>query len=58
MMFGLAGSQPPSFGAFKHLSTGVLNVAYVDAGLEEWSVVSLLNGWPYDINAFVDVMPI
>jgi pimeloyl-ACP methyl ester carboxylesterase len=47
-----------SFNALKHVDAGVLNVAYVDEGPADGSPVILLHGWPYDIHAFIDVVPL
>ena len=68
--FGLAGvadaaSVKPAasietlagFGALQHVDAGVLNVAYVDAGPADGPPVILLHRWPYDIHAFIDVVP-
>jgi pimeloyl-ACP methyl ester carboxylesterase len=46
-----------SFGALKQVEAGVLNIGYAEAGPAEGPVVILLHGWPYDIHAFVDVVP-
>jgi pimeloyl-ACP methyl ester carboxylesterase len=46
-----------SFGALKQVEAGVLNVGYAEAGPAGGPVVILLHGWPYDIHAFVDVVP-
>ena len=48
---------PAGFGALQHVDAGVLNVAYVDAGPADGPPVILLHGWPYDIHAFIDVVP-
>jgi pimeloyl-ACP methyl ester carboxylesterase len=47
-----------SFAALKQVEAGVLNVGYAEAGPAEGPVVILLHGWPYDIYAFVDVVPV
>ncbi|RJF74400.1 alpha/beta fold hydrolase [Rhodopseudomonas palustris] len=61
------GTEPPrqaapsagaNFGPQKRIAAGVLNVAYVDAGPQSGPVVMLLHGWPYDIHAFADIVPI
>jgi pimeloyl-ACP methyl ester carboxylesterase len=47
-----------SFTALKHIEAGVLDVGYAEAGPADGPVVILLHGWPYDIYAFVDVVPV
>ena len=44
-----------SFGPLKHINTGVLDVAYAEAGPDNGTPVVLLHGWPYDIYSFADV---
>jgi pimeloyl-ACP methyl ester carboxylesterase len=46
-------SLPP----IKQVDAGVLNVGYAEAGPANGPVVLLLHGWPYDIHAFADVIP-
>ena len=41
-----------------HVTTPALDIAYVDSGPRDGTVVLLLHGFPYDIHAFVDVVPI
>ena len=57
-----AGAARPgthtSFAALKQIEAGVLSVGYAEAGPAEGPVVILLHGWPYDIYAFVDVVPV
>ena len=48
----------PSFAALKQVEAGVLNVGYAEVGPADGPVVILLHGWPYDIYAFVDVVPL
>ena len=45
-------------GPVKQVQAGLLNVGYVEAGPVNGTPVVLLHGWPYDINAFVDVAPL
>jgi pimeloyl-ACP methyl ester carboxylesterase len=47
-----------SFAALKQIEAGLLSVGYAEAGPAEGPVVILLHGWPYDIYAFVDVVPV
>src|SRR5437870_862349 len=47
-----------SLGPVKQVQAGLLNVGHVDAGPVNGTPVVLLHGWPYDINAFVDVAPL
>jgi pimeloyl-ACP methyl ester carboxylesterase len=46
-----------TFTAIKQIDAGDLNVGYVDAGPAKGPVVILLHGWPYDINSYIDVVP-
>ncbi len=47
-----------SFAALKQIEAGVLTIGYAEAGPADGPVVILLHGWPYDIYAFVDVVPV
>jgi pimeloyl-ACP methyl ester carboxylesterase len=47
-----------SFGPLRHIDAGLLNVGYVDAGPTDAPAVLLLHGWPYDIHAYADVLPL
>jgi pimeloyl-ACP methyl ester carboxylesterase len=47
-----------SFAALKQIEAGVLSIGYAEAGPTDGPVVILLHGWPYDIYAFVDVVPV
>jgi pimeloyl-ACP methyl ester carboxylesterase len=46
------------FTSIKQINAGDLNVGYVDEGPANGPVVVLLHGWPYDINSYVDVVPL
>jgi pimeloyl-ACP methyl ester carboxylesterase len=47
-----------SFGPLKQVDAGVLNVGYAEAGPAIGPAVVLLQGWPYDIQSYVDVAPV
>ena len=47
-----------SLGPVKQVQAGLLNVGHVETGPVNGPPVVLLHGWPYDINAFVDVAPL
>jgi pimeloyl-ACP methyl ester carboxylesterase len=47
-----------SFAALKQIEAGVLTIGYAEAGSADGPVVILLHGWPYDIYAFADVVPV
>jgi pimeloyl-ACP methyl ester carboxylesterase len=47
-----------SFGSFKQVDAGVLNIGYAEDGPADGPPVILLHGWPYDIHSYVDVAPI
>lgn len=49
------GAMP---GVLKQVEAGVLDVGYVEAGPADGPAVILLHGWPYDIHAFAEVVPI
>src|SRR5688572_26957977 len=53
-----AGSALKSFASLKQIDAGVLNIGYVDAGHPRGKPVVLLHGWPYDIHAYFDVVPL
>jgi pimeloyl-ACP methyl ester carboxylesterase len=46
------------FGAVSQIDAGVLNVGYVDTGPADGPAVVLLHGWPYDVESYVDVVPL
>jgi pimeloyl-ACP methyl ester carboxylesterase len=48
----------PSLAPLKQVDAGLLNVAYIDAGPANGMPALLLHGWPYDIHAFDEVVPI
>jgi len=54
----VTSSGVSAFDAIKQVDAGVLNVGYAEAGPENGPVVLLLHGWPYDIHAFEEVVPI
>ncbi|TFW27933.1 alpha/beta fold hydrolase [Duganella callida] len=62
--FGVAGASqaqsaaPAPFKTIKQIHAGALDVGYVDEGPANGPVVILLHGWPYDINSYVDVVPL
>jgi pimeloyl-ACP methyl ester carboxylesterase len=58
--FGQAkAAEPGTFPqSLKQIDAGVLNVGYVEAGPATGQPVILLHGWPYDIHAFTEVVPI
>ncbi|MGU3329863.1 alpha/beta fold hydrolase [Methylobacterium mesophilicum] len=45
-------------GTLKQVEAGMLDVGYVEAGPADGPAVILLHGWPYDIHAFAEVVPI
>ena len=47
-----------SLGPVKQIQAGLLNVGYVETDSLNGTPVVLLHGWPYDIQAFVDVGPL
>ena len=53
-----AGSVSAMPGPLKQIDAGLLNVGYVEAGTAAGPVVILLHGWPYDIHAFAEVVPL
>jgi pimeloyl-ACP methyl ester carboxylesterase len=53
-----AATMQNTFAPLKQIDAGVLNVGYAEAGPANGAPVILLHGWPYDINAFVDVAPL
>ena len=52
-----AEASADPFADLRHVDAGELNVAYVDAGPEDGTVVLLLHGWPYDIRSYAEVVP-
>jgi pimeloyl-ACP methyl ester carboxylesterase len=47
-----------SFGPVRQVEAGALDVGYVEAGPPEGPAVVLLHGWPYDVHAFAEVVPL
>ncbi|OHT20579.1 alpha/beta fold hydrolase [Edaphosphingomonas haloaromaticamans] len=47
-----------SLGPLRQIDAGALNVGYVDSGPTDGPAVILLHGWPYDIHAFAEVIPL
>lgn len=43
--------------ALKHISAGVLHIAYVEAGPADGPPVFLMHGFPYDIHTYAEVAP-
>ncbi|MEH6433786.1 alpha/beta fold hydrolase [Massilia sp. DD77] len=57
----LAGGITPASNTFtdiKQIRAGLLDVGYVDAGPRNGYPIVLFHGWPYDIHAFIDVVPV
>jgi len=52
-----ADAEAPPTSSLKTVRAGALEVAYTDAGPENGPPIILLHGWPYDIHAFDEVMP-
>jgi pimeloyl-ACP methyl ester carboxylesterase len=50
-------TAPMRLEPLRHIDTGVLDVAYFEAGPRNGPPVLLLHGFPYDINSYVDVAP-
>lgn len=57
--FGAVAAPPsaPS-GSIKQVHAGVLRVGYLEDGPPDGVPVLLLHGWPYDVRAFAEVVPI
>ncbi|CAM2156712.1 Alpha/beta hydrolase [Pararobbsia alpina] len=54
---GSSATGAATFESIKQINAGTLNVGYVDAGPRNGQAIFLLHGWPYDIYAFYDVVP-
>ncbi|MBB6253457.1 alpha/beta fold hydrolase [Nitrospirillum iridis] len=52
------GGAVPVFTGLKQTVAGPLSIGHVDAGPANGPAIILLHGWPYDIHAFVDVVPV
>ena len=53
-----ANPKNTSFASLKQIDAGLLNVGYAEAGPANGPAVVLLQGWPYDIYSYVDVVPL
>ena len=42
----------------RHITAGVLEVAYEETGPADGAPIVLLHGFPYDVHAFDEVMPL
>lgn len=47
-----------SLGPLRQIEAGALDVGYVESGPAHGPAVVLLHGWPYDIHAFAEVIPL
>jgi pimeloyl-ACP methyl ester carboxylesterase len=45
-------------GPVKQIDAGVLSIGYTDGGPPNGPAVILVHGWPYDIHAYADVVPL
>ena len=52
-----ASGPPPRLEPLKAVRAGVLEVSYYETGPADGDVVILLHGFPFDIHAYVDVIP-
>ncbi len=50
-------AQLPRLEPLRHVSAGVLDVAYHEAGPADGTPVLLLHGFPYDVHSYVEVAP-
>src|SRR5262249_11386299 len=55
---GILPGTSTSFQSVKQMEAGVLNVGFAGVAPPNGPAVILLHGWPYDIHAFVDVVPL
>jgi pimeloyl-ACP methyl ester carboxylesterase len=53
----VTGTSDSTLGLMRRVRAGDLDIAYAEAGPASGVAVLLLHGWPYDIHAFVDVVP-
>lgn len=54
-----AESRPTSsLGSLKQIRAGLLEIGYTESGPVDGPPVVLLHGWPYDVHAFEQVVPI
>jgi pimeloyl-ACP methyl ester carboxylesterase len=47
-----------SFRSLRQIDAGLLNVGYAEDGPADGPAVILMQGWPYDIYSYVDVVPL
>ncbi len=47
-----------ALGTVSQIEAGRLDIGYVDVGPDDGQAILLLHGWPYDIHAYADVVPL
>lgn len=57
---GTATEAPPhsSLGPVKQIDAGMLSIGYTEDGPANGPPVFLVHGWPYDVHAYADVVPL